>query len=284
VAFPLALKVLSKFSLRNQYRIADFVSLLVSTIPNRTAKLIEQNIRICFPELDSRAQRQLCRETIKHSCYSAFELAAVWCWSVEKILASTVNANICTDFAESQKSRIIIVPHLGNWEILILWLAAQCDFMCLYKPQVKESVDQFILKARSRNGATMLPVDASGLKQLSRGLKLGKTAMILPDQRPKKDKTRSMSNFFGIPAPTTPMIHNLCKRMDCDVFIATAFRDVNTFRFNITVEALDLNKLTTELQSSLDYLNVAIEKIIRQEPAQYQWGYSRFKPSTYKSL
>ena len=107
--------------------------------------------------------------------------------------------------------------------------------------------------------------------------------MILPDQRPKKDKTRNLSNFFGYPAPTTPLIHNLCNRIDCDVFIATAFRDTEAGRFNINVKTLDQRKLAAEQQNSLDYMNAEIEALIRQHPEQYQWGYSRFKRSTYRS-
>ena len=104
MAFTLALKVLSKFSLRFQYRVADFVSLLISVVPNRTAKLIDQNIRLCFPELDSKGHRKLRRDTIKHSCYSAIELAAIWCWPVDKVLATTVDAKLCDSFAASQKA------------------------------------------------------------------------------------------------------------------------------------------------------------------------------------
>jgi len=229
------------------------------------------------------AHRTLCRETLKHSCYFACELAAIWCWPIEKVLAMTVSTNVCKSFASSQKSRIVIVPHLGNWELLNLWLASQYEFMSLYKPQDNPSTDQFVFNARSRNGAVLLPVDAPGLKQLSKGLRQGRNAMILPDQRPKKGKARILSKFFGYPAPTTPLIHSLCKRLDCDVFLATAFRDVGSGQFDITVKALELNKLSQDQQTSLDYMNSEIEALTRQHPEQYQWGYSRFKRSTYRS-
>lgn len=221
--------------------------------------------------------------TIKHTCYSVLELAAVWCWPTDKILARITSTNVCDSFAKSKKGRIIIVPHLGSWELLNLWLASQSDILCLYKPQANPSVDQFILKARSRNGAKMLPIDSSGLRQLNRGLKQGKTAMILPDQRPKKDNARVMANFFGQQAPTTPLIHNLCKRIDCDVFLATVFRERSTVSFSINLEPLQNDRLASDQQLSLDYMNGEIEKLIRRSPEQYQWGYSRFRRSTYLS-
>lgn len=156
--------------------------------------------------------------------------------------------------------------------------------MALYKPQSDPDQDQFILAARSRNGADMLPIDASGLRRLSRGLKQGKTAMILPDQRPRKDKSRLISTFFGHETPTTQLVQNLCSRIDCDVFLATAFRDRNTASFNISIEPLDHSRLASEPQPSADYMNKAIEDLIKKRPEQYQWGYSRFRRSTYQRL
>ncbi len=284
LAFSVALKLASVFPLAIQYRIADFVSLFVSAIPNRNTRLISQNIQICFVDYEDKSKKELYHKTIKHSCYSLFELAAVWCWPADKILARISGENICDSFTQSKKGRVVIAPHLGNWELLNLWLAGQSDLICLYKPRLNSSVDQFVLNARSRNGATMLPISASGLRQLSRGLRQGKTAMILPDQRPKKNKVRVMSSFFGQDAPTTPLIHNLCSRIDCDVFLATIFRERSSNSFSLNIEALDNSKLASDQQQSLDYMNREIENLIRRRPEQYQWGYARFLRSVYRSL
>ena len=281
MAFPQVLKTLSVLSLPGLYRVADFCSLLIRTIPNRTSKLIRQNIQLCFSDQDKKLLRQ---STIRQTCYSALELAAVWCWPTEKILARITREDICDSFNQSKKGRIVIAPHLGSWELLNLWLAERCDLLSLYKPQSNSRVDNFVLAARSRNGAQLLPVDQSGLRHLSKGLKSGKTAMILPDQRPRKRKVRVMSNFFGHPAPTTPMIHNLCRRIDCDIFLAAILRDRSNAEFELTLLELDRDKIAADQQSGLDYLNGEIEALIRRAPEQYQWGYSRFKPSTYRAI
>lgn len=229
------------------------------------------------------AQKKLIRETITHSSYSTFELAAIWCWQVDRILRQVDDSKISDAFAKSSRGRIVIVPHLGCWEVVNLWLAEQGNLMSLYKPQREPDIDSFILGARSRNGAQLLATNTAGLRQLSRGLKQGKTAIILPDQRPKKNKTSHLSAFFGLQAPTTPLIHNLCKRIDCDIFIATALRQQKPGRFDLVIEQLDQNILRSDLQSSLDYMNGRIEELIKTRPQQYQWGYARFPWSTYRT-
>ena len=281
MVFSFVLKLLAVFPPGLLYYVADILSIFITLIPNRTSRLILKNIRMCFPDLDPVEQKRLHRSTIRHFCYSIFELPAIWCWSADKILARITQIDVCDSFEHSKKARIIIAPHLGSWELLVLWLAKQNNFMCLYKPQPQLSVDQFILKARSRNGVQMLPIDSSGLRQLSRGLKQGKTAMILPDQRPRKDKVRLMSRFFGHEAPTTPMVHNLCRRIDCDVFIATLVRNRNQGDFHLHIKALEHGKIAAEQQQSLDYMNKEIEELIKQYPEQYQWGYSRFRLAEY---
>ncbi len=263
---------------------ADFASLIISIIPNDISKLIDQNIQMCFPELDRLAHQNLCRKTTKHACYLVSELAAVWCWPVEKILTRITSTSICNNFERSKKGRIVIVPHLGNWELLNLWLARQNDYMCLYKPRTNASIDQFILNARSRNGANMLPIDSTGLRQLSRGLKRGNTVMILPDQRPKGDKARALAPFFGRETPTSTLIHNLCSRIECDVFIASLFRERSDNSFYLTIEPLAHDRLASSQQHSLEYMNREIKKLITQRPEQYQWGYTRFPRSNYHSL
>ena len=277
------IRLLSLFPSGVHYRLADGFGVLIALIPNRTRRLIKQNIRLCFPQQSDEVQKKLIRDTITHSSYSTFELAAIWCWRAERVLARVNESSISAAFAQSGGGRIVIVPHLGCWEVVSLWLAAQGNLMSLYKPQRDPGIDNFILKARSRNGAQLVATNSSGLRQLSRGLKQGKTAMILPDQRPKKNKTSHLSAFFGIPAPTSPLIHNLCKRIDCDVFIATALRQQKPGGFDLVIEKLDQDILGSDLQSSLDYMNSSIEELIKTCPQQYQWGYARFPWSTYRT-
>jgi KDO2-lipid IV(A) lauroyltransferase len=278
------LKALSLLSLGGLYRIADFFDPFIATFPNRASRLIRQNIQLCFPDLNSDEQRQLCRLTIRHSCYSAFELAAVWCWPVEKILARITSENVCGSFHASKKGRIVVVPHLGNWELVNLYLAQQGDLVSLYKTQTNAAVDSLLLTARSRNGAHLMPANISGLRQLSLALKQGKTVMILPDHRPEKNKSQLMATFFGVEAPVAPLIYKFCKRIDCDIFIATIFRNRDDASFHLDLNELEHEKITVDQQSGLNYLNSQLEFLIKQHPEQYQWAYRRFDPSTYHAL
>ncbi len=276
------LKLFSRLSLRAQYRLAGLFSLLVSMIPNRTSNYTRLNIALCFPQLDSEAKLQLIKSSIQHSSYTLFELAAVWCWPAEKILYNVEQTHVEQAFWQSQKSKIIVAPHIGCWELLNLWLAENSDLMTLFRPLRFTRLDQFVLSARSRNSAQMVQTDILGLRELIRGLKQGKTVMILPDQRPRKSAAAVSSNFFGHSASTSPLVHKLCNRIDCDVFIAAMFRNDKLDGFNLEIQPLEHELLSSDQHQSLNYLNQQMEILIRKHPDQYQWGYRRFPTELYQ--
>ncbi|MCP4232820.1 MAG: hypothetical protein GY770_04410, partial [Aestuariibacter sp.] len=217
-----------------------------------------------------------------HSCYTFFEIAAVWCGPAQKILSSINSQNVSESFRQSHRGRVLIVPHLGCWELMALWAVQQSGLMCLYKPQSNAAFDQFLFQARSRTGIEMLPTNTAGLRQMSRGLKQGKTVIILPDQRPGKMGAEIMHEFFGHSASSSPLIYKLSRSTDSDFFIAAMFRNDRLNGFDLEINPLQHDLLSADQHQSLQYLNQQMESLIRKHPEQYQWGYRRFPAELYQ--
>jgi KDO2-lipid IV(A) lauroyltransferase len=260
------------------------VGFIVARTRNQIAIQTDKNIRLCFDGLNPSKQLDLKRAAIRNTCISLIELAAVWCWRVEKILARVEREAVSEKFSQSLKGRLVIAPHLGSWELLIIWLANKCDLYCLYKQQRNPQVDEFIFQSRSRNGAQMVPTDASGLRKLIRGLKQGATVMILPDQKPRSARSGIDSFFFGHRVSTITLIKNICEKINCDVFIGTMYRLEDSVTFNLCIEPLDYKKLAASELNSAQYLNDQIEIRVRSHLGQYQWSYERFTRAEYDSL
>ena len=283
-AIQLCLELLSHVSLRSQYRLADCIAFVLRIIPNQVSKHTRDNIKLCFPDLPSTEQKLLYRNSIRHTCYSMTELAAVWCWPADKILAQVTSFDICPEFNESTKSKIILAPHLGCWEMLAIWLGRACDTMILYKRRSNRALDSFILESRARTGSTLVPTKKRGLRKLLIGLKKGENLMILPDQKPAANKGRIKSCFFGVSAPTTKLVQTFCARVDCDVFMATINRSNPPGEFGLRIERLEHSRLAAEETDSAQYMNDQIEQRCRFHPEQYQWGYRRFTSTAYEAV
>jgi KDO2-lipid IV(A) lauroyltransferase len=185
---------------------------------------------------------------------------------------------------KSTRGRIILAPHLGSWETLAVWLGSQINAMFLYKRRKNKAIDAFIKHARARSGGIPLSTRKSGLRQALIGLRQGGSLMILPDQKPSYNKASIASSFFGLSAPTTTLVQNLCSKLDCDVFIAVAYRSVPAGEFRLCIEPLELARLADEEIESAKYMNQQIEQRVRQAREQYQWGYRRFSNKVYESV
>lgn len=283
-AIQRSLEMLSHLSMRSLYRLGDLLSLAMRTVPNRVSRQMRENINLCFAELDRSEQQRMYRETMRQTCYAMTELAALWCWPVERVLERITSMDICEDFNRSSRSRIILVPHLGSWETLAVWLGQHCDVIMLYKRHKNQQADDFIRQARARSGGTLVPTRKQGLRQLLIGLHEGKNLMILPDQKPGRKKAFTDSSFFGFSAPTTTLVHKLCNRLDCDVFIANVCRSEPVGEFRLQIRPLEHARLALDDVSSAQYMNDEIEALVRQYLTQYQWGYRRFDSAAYSAI
>ena len=275
------LGLLAYFPLRFQYRFADTVAFTVRFIPNRYSRQMRQNIRLCFPELDQPAQQRLYQQALRHTIYVFFELAAVWHWPAEKILSRVTRVDICEEFQQTDKGKIILAPHLGSWEMLGIWLGQHCDAIILYKRLKDKALDGYIRHVRGRTGGTPVSTKKHGLRKLLIGLRTNSHLMILPDQKPGGGKARINSEFFGINAATTTLVRNLCSKVDCDVFIATIYRSSPPGEFGLIIQPLDRERLADDEIASARYMNAKIEQLVRQFPEQYQWSYRRFSDKAY---
>jgi len=283
-AIQRCLELLSHVSLRNQYRLADCIAVVLRIFPNQVSKQTRDNIKLCFSHLAMTEQKQLYRDSIRHTCYSMTELAAVWCWPADKILACVTRVDICPEFDQTTKSKIILAPHLGSWEMLAIWMGYDYDAMILYKRRRDRALDSFILESRARSGSTLVPTKKRGLRKLLVGLRKGANLVILPDQKPAANKGRIESRFFGANAPTTKLVQALCAKVDCDVFMATVNRSDPPGEFGLRIERLEHSRLAADETESAQYMNDQIEQRCRLHLEQYQWGYRRFTTSAYETV
>lgn len=191
---------------------------------------------------------------------------------------AAIDVERCFSFAPATRGRPVVVvgPHLGNWELLVQWLAARGPFTLLYTRGKSPVVDRFLRRVRERSGVTALPADAAGLKPLLRALERGETIGIMPDQTP--DGPGGLwSTFFGVPTLTMTLLHRLASRHPEAQFVLAAVVRRADGRFDLQIEPLPAAVTSGPVQEGVDALNLVIEAMVRRHPTQYQWTYKRFK-------
>ncbi|MBD3671797.1 MAG: lysophospholipid acyltransferase family protein [Gammaproteobacteria bacterium] len=237
------------------------------------------NLKLCLPELDKIQHHKLLKRYLIETGKTAMESGAMWLWSNRRIMNKVrgVSGEALIEQARSAgKGVIFAMPHMGSWEIVALYCSRQYPMTTLYRPPNLPAMDTIIRQGRERFGATLVPTDNRGVKALFRALGQGETIGILPDQEPGRGQGE-FAPFFGIPAYSVTLLSRLAQKTGAVVIFTYAERLPHGRGFHLhflpAPEGID----SAELATSLAAVNLGVEQCIRRCPAQYQWGYRRFK-------
>jgi len=278
VLFLALLRVCSWLPITFARGFGRLVSALLWHFKSRNRHVTEINLKHCFPHLSDTAQRELARKSYLSIGEGVAEMGAVWLKPAQKILGlveSVENEVLFRNSIAQNKGTIVLIPHLGNWEVIGLYLAAVHDTTSLYELSGRERLDSFISKVRSRNGATLVPTNQKGIGRLLRNLKKGHVTAILPDQLPRERSSGEYAPFFGHQVLTMTLVSNLIQRTGAVVIFGFALRTERGFK--IIFRKADDNLCSGSQLESLATLNRGIEQCIECCPSQYSWEYKRFR-------
>ncbi len=243
----------------------------------REALVTLRNIELCFPDLAPEERRRLARDSLVHTGQCGFELIKVWMQPNARSVARIVgvrNQHFFDQALHSGKGLLLLVPHLGNWEVVALWCAQHREVTALYQPPKQELLEPIIKHARERMGNKLYPTDVSGVRAVLKSLKRSGLSGILPDQEPDAE-SGDFASFFRNPALTMTLVHGLASRTDCLVLMAYGHRVAGGWEIVFKPPLGDIWSM--ELEESLWSLNRSVEACIMDCPEQYQWEYKRFK-------
>lgn len=240
------------------------------------ARVAYANIQWCLPELNAKQQIALARASTVEAAITAAELFKVWSMPTDYVLGRVVavrGENLYRDALDDERGLILVSPHLGNWEVVGLYIAVQAAATSLYAPIKNAVIDQMVKISRSATGAALVPTDISGVKALLKALKQGQQAGILPDQ--KADEGSGLySPFFGQQAYTMTLIAALRNKTQARVLMTFAERVSDGWVIHFVEPDPQINN--QDLQLAVDALNRSVETCVRMAPSQYQWEYKRF--------
>jgi KDO2-lipid IV(A) lauroyltransferase len=248
-------------------------------LPNEIRHAARINIRLCLPELSPLAQERLLKRYLIETGKTAMESGAMWLWGRRRIMAKVkgVSGETHLEAALARgKGVIFAIPHMGAWEMVGLYCSSHYPMTSLYRPPDLAAMDRIIRHGRERFGATLVPTDNRGVKALLRALSRGETIGILPDQEPGRGQGE-FAPFFGIPAYSMTLLSRLVHKTGAAVVFTYAERLPLGRGYHLHFLKADERIADNDMECSLAALNHGVEACIQECPAQYQWGYRRFK-------
>ncbi len=193
---------------------------------------------------------------------------------------------------------LLLTPHMGSFEIAAQSYAERYGprrpITVLYRPARQAWLRELEATARARPHMATAPASLAGVRQLLRALRSGQTVGLLPDQVPPEGQG-VWAPFFGQPAYTMTLAARLAQQTGAAVLVlwcerlprgagyvvrTSALTEPLALPASDAVDAVGAMAATDDAARQLhaaSVINRAMQTLILEHPAQYLWGYHRYK-------
>ncbi len=171
------------------------------------------------------------------------------------------------------KAIVLLTPHIGCFEICAQAFAERHPITVLFRPSKQAWLQPIIDRGRAQPGVSLATADRAGVRLLLAALKRRETVGILPDQVPGVGEGE-WAEFFGRPAYTMTLAAKLAQRADLACLLVAGERLPRGAGYVLRIRPLPP---ALPGESGPRHMNRAIEYVVRMAPAQYLWGYNRYK-------
>ncbi len=245
----------------------------------RSREVARTNLRLCYPEKNDKEINQMVHDTLLQNGMTGAEMGVMWGYEPDQLMGLIRHVNdghLLDDLAAGETGVLIMVPHLGNWEIISTYVASRCQVTAMYRPAKMKTFSDWMVKRREAVGANMVPTTGEGVKALFRLLSEGRVVGFLPDQEPKRNRG-VYAGFMGVPTLTPNLPHQMIQETGARVVFAFAERLPDAQGFDLHFVAADEGQYDPDPVVAATAMNATIARCIETCPDQYQWTYKRFK-------
>jgi KDO2-lipid IV(A) lauroyltransferase len=176
---------------------------------------------------------------------------------------------------------VLLTPHMGSFEVCAQAYAerwgARWPMTALYRPSRKAALRELEETARARPGLLTAPASLAGVRQMLRALKRAETVGLLPDQVPPAGQG-VWAPFFGERAYTMTLATRLVRQTGAALLLMWAERldGARGWMLHVSAPSQPLADKGDD-EADAAFINREMERLIRECPSQYVWGYHRYK-------
>ncbi len=245
-------------------------------------RLITANIKTAFPEKSSKEIRHIGLKSLQNIILIFFE--SFWFRAKPKRIEKyfTLTPEVTEMFTHCRKEKIpilLVVPHLGNWEIAGQAIPYYLNFpiAVVAKKFRNPYLADFISNSRGELGNTI--IDSKGAaRNMIKCLKKNMIVATLVDQNTRVRDGGVFIDFLGVPVPSSKVAAFIKKKMpNVKIFVGGGKR---TSGGKMESFINPLPKDYSEYKCDKDFIQDIMTitgSIVEKYPEQYLWFYKRFQ-------
>lgn len=246
---------------------------------NRAADHVRQS----FPDWTEASVQQVVQGSFRNLVYLGIDiLLTTRLITVGRWRKHIVPADIAESLRlllERKTAQIMIAGHFSSWEVSGYAMAMLgFDGYAVARRLDNPYLDEYLMGVRERNG--MRIIDKQGAtEKMDEIIDLRQFVGFIADQ--DAGKRGVFVDFFGRAASTYKAPSLLAMQHNLPVIIGYGKRLKERFRFEIGVERIIYPSEWADRDDPLQWLTreytLALENVVRRDPAQYLWIYRRWK-------
>ena len=276
---PILLRWLSKRSLRFLHAMGGLLGWAAYLVAPGYRRRFDENAALANM---SAAQR---RAAIAEAGRLVAEVPRLWLRAQGQPIRDPVlwaDHGLLEELLGNARGLVLLTPHLGSFEVAAQAYAERYGqrqpLTVLYRPARQPWLRRLGEAARARPGMAAAPATLAGVRLMLRALKRGEAVGMLPDQVPPQGQGVWVP-FFGRPAYTMTLAARLVQQTGATIAMVWTERLARGAGYVIHVAAMPepVPPESAGDAAAALAINHAMEALIRDCPAQYLWGYHRYK-------
>lgn len=270
-ALGLLARALAALPLPLSHALGGGLGVLVYYASPRYARRLREN-------LAQAGHAGLLRPARREAGKGLLELPAVWLRpqaAVERLFPEVRGWPAVEEALRRGRGAVLLTPHSGCFEAAARFITARVPLTILYRPPKLAALAPLLARGRAQGLARLAAADAGGVRALFKALRRGEAVGLLPDQVPGRGEG-VWAEFFGRPAYTMTLAVRLVERTGAPAFLVLARRLAAGRGYALSFEAFELPTAANP-EGTARAVNAAVEALIARAPAQYLWGYNRYK-------
>ena len=249
---------------------------LLHAVARSRRRVVQTNLRLCFPELDENARGRLARAHFRAFGRSLLEHGVLWWGSKERIQRMVRVEGLEHWRAHADRPVIWLAPHfvgldMGGSRIISEWRGAS-----MYARQKDPVFDRILLHGRTRFVKPELFSRQDSLRAVVKTIRAGVPFYYLPDMD-LGARDSVFVPFFGVPAATVTALSRIARLANAVIVPAVTRQLEDGAGYELRFYPAWENFPGGDEAADARRMNEFIEARVREMPAQYYWLHKRFK-------
>lgn len=268
------------------YLLSDVLYVIVFRLIGYRKEVIDTNLRRSFPEKSDQEIGQIAKKFKRWFCDLVLETLKTLTISKEEVRRRIdfQGTEILRQMADRKQSVILVLGHLGNWELAGARYAAEPGLPKLhviYHPLQNQYFDRLLIHMRTRLGNGLYTMKEAGRSMLRDRHLLTATAFIA-DQTPPPETAYWMT-FLNQDTPVFQGTEALAKKLGYPI-IYIGLQQSRRGHYIMKAELLFADPALTSRGEITQRHTQRLEADIRSQPEIWLWTHRRWKHNRPKTI